>query len=122
MCVLGSGLLLCACGTASKPAESAHSVPPVAVKVTHPAQPVWCPTGRSSLRQSAPNSPVHRSFDTRSLLGESEDQAEAMARRFHCSWRVIERDGHRFALTADLRLNRVNVTITRGRVTSVGVY
>jgi hypothetical protein len=35
---------------------------------------------------------------------------------------VIERDGRHFALTADARPNRIDVTISRGTVTSVGVY
>jgi hypothetical protein len=37
-------------------------------------------------------------------------------------WRVIERDGRPFALTADAKPDRIDVAISHGTVTSVGVY
>lgn len=92
--------------------------------ITPPDGPVWCPTSSRppQSRQSKPNTPADGSFDTRILLRMTEEQAIAKVRDAGCLLRVIGRDGHGFALRADFRANRVNVTIEQGRVTSVGVY
>jgi hypothetical protein len=95
-----------------------------APQIIRPAGPVWCPTTTrpSNAKQNRPNAPGEQSFDTRSLLGLTEEQASATVSRHGCILRVIERDGRKFALRADFRGSRVNVGITRGIVTSVGVY
>jgi hypothetical protein len=35
-----------------------------------------------------------------------------------CVWRVVERNGHQYVITMDLRLNRVDLTIDHGMVTA----
>jgi len=92
--------------------------------IIRPAGPVWCPTttGPVETKQNRPNAPAPGSFDTRTLLGMTESRATATATQHRCLVRVIERNGHKFALTADFRGNRVNLVIGRGIVTSVGVY
>lgn len=52
----------------------------------------------------------------------SEDQAAVEIRRSGCLVRVIARDGRHFPLRGDFRANRVNLTVDRGLVSSVGVY
>ena len=52
----------------------------------------------------------------------TEEHATSRVRQAGCLVRVVARDGRHFALTADYRGNRVNLTIERGEVTSVGVY
>jgi hypothetical protein len=112
--VVAIALLLAGCGS--------HSGTVRHVSVTRPGAPIWCPTARSSLRQSAPNARSPRSFDTRTLLGLGDARAAAEAQRQGCTWRVISRDGHNYILTADLRLDRVDAALERGIVVSVGVY
>ena len=118
--VVTSALLLCACGASSP--RTSRQVQPAAAQIVRPARPVWCPTNRSTLRQSEPNSRAAHSFDARTLLGDRAGQAAALVQRAGCLWRVIARDGRHFALTADIRLDRVDVSVDHGLVTSVGVY
>jgi hypothetical protein len=94
------------------------------IALTRPDKPVWCPTssGPGETGQSRPNAPDRGSFDARTNLGLGENQASTKIRASRCSVRVIARDGHNFVLTADFRANRVNLTIARGVVTSIGVY
>jgi hypothetical protein len=93
-----------------------------ATNVDRPTAAVWCPTSKIAPRQSGPNSPASHSFDARTLLGQSEGSAALTARKVSCLWRVIERDGRPFALTADAKPDRIDVAISHGTVTSVGVY
>jgi hypothetical protein len=92
--------------------------------IVHPAGAVWCPTTTRPInaKQNKSNSPGAGSFDTRTLLGLKESAATADAQRHGCTVRVIERDGHKFGLLADFISDRVDVVISSGIVTSVGVY
>lgn len=107
-------LILCECG--------GHSPTP-GLKITRPSRAVWCPT-RLILPTglSKPNRPAAGSFDTRTLLGQTETKASADARQHGCSWRVVERDGHGLTITADAQPNRVDAAINHGIVTAVGVF
>lgn len=88
---------------------------------SRPDRPIWCPAvfHAQTAGMSKPNRHVSGSFDTRTLLGRSASNAEAIARQHGCSWRVVNQGG---ALTADGRANRVDADIINGKVTAVGVY
>lgn len=55
------------------------------------------------------------------LIGLSEDEAEQCATSLGWGWRVGERDGEVFAVTADWSPSRVTVTVADGSVTAVVV-
>ncbi len=55
------------------------------------------------------------------LIGLSEDEATKVATGRGWTVRIAERDGEQFMLTLDFQTNRVNLTITKGRVTAVTV-
>lgn len=59
--------------------------------------------------------------DADSLVGLAEDEAVKVAESRRWTVRVAERDGEQFMLTADFQTNRVNLTVTDGRVTAVSV-
>jgi hypothetical protein len=101
-----------------------HRLGTSSTAIIRPTGAVWCPTTTRPInaKQNKPNSPGLGSFDTRTLLGLKETEATADAQRHGCTVRLVERDGHEFGLLADFRPNRVNVVISRGIVTSVGVY
>ncbi len=109
------GITGCGGHAASHAGEQVHLIRPI--------RPVWCPTRHltSGIEQSQPNARTAGSFDTRELLGEPEKTAASRAGHSGCSLRVISRDRHRYILTADARLNRVDVDIDRGLMATVGV-
>ena len=55
------------------------------------------------------------------LIGFTESDAESCATSLEWEFRVGERDGEGFALTADYRQQRVTVSITNDLVTAVAV-
>ena len=55
------------------------------------------------------------------LIGLKESDAEACAARLGWAFRVGERDGESFALTADYSQQRVTVSVTKDLVTAVVV-
>jgi outer membrane biogenesis lipoprotein LolB len=55
------------------------------------------------------------------LIGFTESNAEACATSLGWAFRVGERDGESFALTADYSLQRVTVSVTKDLVTAVAV-
>jgi len=55
------------------------------------------------------------------LIGFTESNAAACATSFECEFRVGERDGESFALTADYRQQRVTVSETNDLVSEVVV-
>ena len=55
------------------------------------------------------------------LIGFTESDAESCALRLGWAFRVGERDGEGFALTADYSQQRVTVSVTNGLVTAVAV-
>lgn len=123
---LGLGAILTGCGGHL---AAGRTTPGASAGRTTPGTPpsggaIWCPTSSRATesKQSKANWPRSRSFDTRTLLGSTQAQATARATRWHCSVRVIQQNGKKFALTADFRSNRVNVVISHNKVTSVGVY
>ena len=52
-------------------------------------------------------------------VGQSEQDLISTAAAQGIEVRVIARDGERFGLRADLRVNRINVEVVDGRVTRV---
>jgi len=55
------------------------------------------------------------------LLGYSEEDAQRCAETLGWGFRVAKRDNEVFALTADYRSNRVNVTVKKNLVTAIYV-
>ena len=55
------------------------------------------------------------------LIGFTESDAESCATSLEWEFRVGERDGEGFALTADYRQQRVTVSVTNDLVTAVAV-
>jgi hypothetical protein len=55
------------------------------------------------------------------LIGLTESDAESCATSLGWAFRVGERDGESFALTADYSLQRVTVSVTKDLVTAVAV-
>ena len=55
------------------------------------------------------------------LIGFTESDAESCATSLEWEFRVGERDGEGFALTADYSQQRVTVSVTNGLVTAVAV-
>jgi outer membrane biogenesis lipoprotein LolB len=55
------------------------------------------------------------------LIGFTESDAESCAASLEWEFRVGERDGEGFALTADYRQQRVTVSVTNDLVTAVAV-
>ena len=55
------------------------------------------------------------------LVGLAEDDAVKSAEGRGWTVRIAERDGEQFMLTLDFQTNRVNLSITKGRVTAVTV-
>jgi hypothetical protein len=53
------------------------------------------------------------------LIGFTESEAESCALRLGWAFRVGERDGEGFALTADYSQQRVTVSVTNDLVTAV---
>ena len=59
--------------------------------------------------------------DADTLVGLAEDDAVKTAEGRGWTVRIAERDGEQFMLTLDFQTNRVNLSITKGRVTAVTV-
>jgi outer membrane biogenesis lipoprotein LolB len=55
------------------------------------------------------------------LIGLTESDAESCAAQIGWAFRVGERDGESFALTADYSLQRVTVSVTKDLVTAISV-
>ena len=55
------------------------------------------------------------------VIGLTEDEATRIAKDRGWTVRIAERDGEQYMLTLDFQMNRVNLTITGGRVTAVSV-
>jgi hypothetical protein len=82
----------------------------------HPAESMLCP-------QTAGGQPAPGAFDARELLGQPESAAQENAKARRCRLRVVERDGARLDVTADLRGDRINVSTRDGIVVRLdGVY
>lgn len=82
----------------------------------------WCPTSTTpvELAKGKPSRPTSHSFDAALLIGQKQEHASKMASRWGCFLRVTEIDGHKFALLADFRANRIDVVVRRGRIIKVG--
>ena len=93
------------------------------MNITRPSRAVWCPT-RLILPTtlSKANRPAAGSFDTRTLLAQTETNAAADAGQHGCLWRVVKRDGRDLTVTSDARPNRVDAAINHVVVTAVGVF
>ncbi|HET8672651.1 MAG TPA: hypothetical protein VFL87_03385 [Thermoleophilaceae bacterium] len=101
-CVVAAGAVtLAGCGSAAQEKP----------KPTRPAQAVFCPGESSSADR----------FNALDLIGISENAARAVAAQHGCVVRVAERDGVHYALTADFRVDRVDIRVRHGRVFGVWV-
>ncbi len=91
--------------------------------VQRPRRPATCPAHRLRRPVHPPRRPAHRGmFDARRLLGMPVAAASRLADRFRCTIRVTEQDGYSpYDLTADLRLNRVDVVTESDVVVRVGI-
>jgi hypothetical protein len=78
-------------------------------RIRRPQHAIFCPS----------NARPDQRFDARILLGISERTARAQASKHGCFLRVAERDGRLFALTADFRVNRLDIKLRHGVVVSV---
>ena len=59
--------------------------------------------------------------DAETLLGLTETEAIKVVDQRGWVYRVVERDGEALMVTADYVTNRVNVVVTKGRITDVSV-
>jgi hypothetical protein len=100
--VLATVLVLAACGGGgeAEPSDSAVTGCPAA----DPADATAITDARAAL-----------------LIGLSEADSERCATELGWGWRVGERDGESFALTADYSPTRITVTVVDGAVTAVVV-
>lgn len=101
-CVVAAGAIaLVGCGSAAqqKPKPTRH------------AQAVFCPKQAAGADR----------FNALDLIGTSENAARAVAAQHGCVVRVAERDGVHYALTADFRVDRVDLRVRDGRVFGVWV-
>jgi hypothetical protein len=60
-------------------------------------------------------------FDVRSLIGLDVAQARAIAAEKGMKFRIVSEDGVHFPITADLRYNRVNVDVVKGKVVAAHI-
>jgi hypothetical protein len=57
----------------------------------------------------------------KNVIDMDADDAKAMLNAHGVSWRIAQIDGKRCILTADLRMDRVNITISDGKVVGADV-
>lgn len=102
MTLVAAALLLTACGASG----DADSVPPADAEcpAADPADATTITDERAAL-----------------LVGLSEADAERCAADLGWGWRVGERDGEAFAVTADWSPTRVTVSVVDGTVTAIVV-
>ena len=81
------------------------------MRIERPSRAVFCPS----------TGPATDHFDARLLLGASVGKARAQASSHGCFLRVAERDGKHYALTADFRVNRLDIKLRHGLVVSVSL-
>ncbi len=53
------------------------------------------------------------------LLGKTKEEAQALCVEDGRAFRVVDEDGERYMLTADLHPTRINVSLLKGKVVSV---
>lgn len=58
-------------------------------------------------------------FDINSLLGKEEEEAHLLCEHYNYKMRVTSRNGSYGICTQDYRLDRVNVSVTDGKVTYI---
>jgi len=102
-----AGALAACAGVVDPPAPSAVEAPPAE-----------CPRTDSLVVDL--DNPIPQELADR-LVGLSEERAETCAVELGWGFRVAERDGEPFALTADYRPDRVSVFVAAGRVFAVNV-
>ncbi|MEY2966440.1 MAG: hypothetical protein RLY50_490 [Actinomycetota bacterium] len=82
------------------------------------------PTPGTALPEPAPapdEMPPIPQSDADTVIGLTEDEATKIAADRGWTVRIAERDGEQYMLTLDFQVNRVNLSITGGRVTAVSV-
>lgn len=58
-------------------------------------------------------------LNTAGLLGKTEDEAKQICENYGYKLRVVAKEGTSFIVTADLRSDRVNVSIASGRIIAI---
>ncbi len=81
-------------------------------------EPDWIREGREQARE------VERRATAlaETLIGLSEAEASADAIEGGCTARIVARDDQQYAVRADRRFNRINLTVVAGTVTKAEVY
>jgi hypothetical protein len=79
------------------------------LRISTPHTPLWCPIGDMN------------NFDARKLLGMPESDAAMTAARHGCRSRVVKVDGRPMAFTAEVRPDRVDLTVEHDIVTAVRI-
>lgn len=78
---------------------------------------------RNDGRQMCPRESGAAGYDADRLEDRRVKRARRIAREHDCTVRVVKRDGEPLAVTDDLRPNRINVAVERGRIRRVvGVF
>lgn len=81
------------------------------------------PTEGASAVLCPKNVPPGDSFDANTLVGLTLAKARLEAAKYRCEVRPVSVDGRKLANVQDLRDDRVNVALVKGRIDSVvGVY
>lgn len=129
---VGGVIGLSGCGGSGK--SSALHTSPHFVSQEHSAVGINHFPWRSVTGRAAPNGPLwchgvgsdgrltgHR-FDARSVLGLRVAAANRGAEGRGCTTRIVMVNGHGRWITADLRVNRIDLVVSRGLVTGVAVF
>lgn len=53
------------------------------------------------------------------LLGKTEDEAKQVCENYGYKLRVTNKDGTSFIVTADYRTDRINVSVTNGKISAI---
>ncbi len=59
---------------------------------------------------------------TRSYLGLTSEKAQAKAKQMGLRSRIVREDGKQFIITKDLRQDRINFEVDKGRVTLAKIF
>jgi hypothetical protein len=110
--------------TARTPAVAlATTIVMLVITSVGPAQPSNRIDDRNDGRQMCPKGSGAAGYDADRLEHRRLKRARRIAHNHGCTVRVIKRDGEHLPVTDDLRPNRINVAVERGRIRRViGVF
>jgi hypothetical protein len=81
------------------------------------------PTATTNAKLCPKDAAASKSFDANTLLGLTLVKARAEAVKYRCEVRPVSVDGRKLANVQDVRTDRVNVALEKGRISEVlGVY